>query len=108
LELHYLCDEDNCAYKEERYYFDARLAAFTRLSYLKKVYKKICLKELCLIKQGLYKLESKERGSSLKDSETVPRSPVVGSLTTLRSPLANLFFNPSFSLLPNLISSNIP
>jgi len=53
-------------------------------------------------------LESEERGSSLKDLETVLCSLVVGFLVTLGSPLANLFFNPSFSLLPNLISSNMP
>jgi len=108
LELHYFYNEDNCAHKEERRHFNAYLAAFTYLSYLKKVYKKIYLKELRLVKQGLYKLESKEKDSSLKDPETVLYSPVVGSLATLRSPLADSFFNPSFSLLPNLISSNMP
>jgi len=108
LELRCLCDEDNCAYKEERHYFNACLAAFAYLSYLKKVYKKIYLKEFRLVKQGLYKLESEKRVSSPKDPETVLHSLVVGSSTALRSPLANLFFNSSFSLLPNLISSNMP
>jgi len=108
LELYYLCNKDNRAYKKERRRFDARLVAFTYLSCLKKVYKKICLKELCLIKQGLYKLESKEKGSNLKDLETVLYSLVAGSLMAFRSSLANLFFNSSFSLLLDLISFNMP
>jgi len=108
LELYYFYNKDNRAHKEERHRFDAYLTAFTYLSHLKKVYKKIHFKELYLIKQGLYELESKKRGSSPKDSETVLHSPVVESLITLRSPLTNSFFNPSFSLLPNLVSSNTP
>jgi len=108
LELRRLYNEDNYTYKEERRRFNTYLAASACLSHLKKVYKKICLKELYLVKQGFYKLESEEKGSSLKDLETVLHSPVVGSLTAFGSPLANSFFNPSFSLLPNLISSNTP
>jgi len=50
LELRYLRDKDDHARKEERRHFDARLAASAYLSYLKKVYKKIHLKELCLVK----------------------------------------------------------
>jgi len=87
-----------------------KAAAYTviKVQRLQQVREKVWLKEFHLVKQGLYELKSKERGSSLKDLETVLYSPVVGSLTTLRSPSANLFFNPSFSLLPNLISSNMP
>jgi len=107
LELHYLYNKDNRAHKEERCHFNARLAASACLSRLKKVRKKICLKEFYLVKQGLYKLESEERGSSLKDLEIVLYSPVVGSSAALGLPLTDLFFNPSFSLLPDLISSNI-
>jgi len=106
--LRHLRDEDNHARKEERRRFDAHLAASARLSHLKKVHKKICLKELRLVKQGLYELESEEKDSSPKDPETVLHSPAVGSLTALGLPLANSFFDPSFSLLPNLISSNTP
>jgi len=40
--------------------------------------------------------------------EINPSNLVVESLMALRSPLANFFFNPSFSLLLNLLSSNIP
>jgi len=82
--------------------------AIAKVQRLQRVYKKIQLKEFYLVKQGLCELESEERDSSLKDPETVPHSPVVGSLTVPRSPSANSFFNPSFSLLPNLISSNTP
>jgi len=82
--------------------------ASTYLLYLKKVCKKVRLKEFRLVKQGLYELESEEKNSSLKDLEIVLYSPVVGSLTAFRSPLANSFFNSSFSLLPDLISSNTP
>jgi len=49
LELYYLRDEDNQAHKEERRRLDARLAASARLSYLERVYKKVWLKELCLV-----------------------------------------------------------
>ena len=87
---------------------EARRSAHTRLVCLEKVHEKVQLKEFRLVEQGLYELESKEKGFSLKDPETVLHSPVVGSLLALGSPLANLFFNPSFSLLPNLISSNTP
>jgi len=96
------------AAKAQQRALEACLSASARLLRLKKVHKKVWLKEFRLVKQGLYKLENEEKGSNPKDLETVLRSPVVGSLPTPRSPLANLFFNPSFSLLPNLISSNIP
>jgi len=108
LELYCLHNKDNRAREEEHRRFDARLAASAYLSYLKKVYKKIHLKELRLVKQGLYKLESEERGSSLKDPEIVLYSLVVGSSAAFRLPLTNSFFNFSFSLLPDLISSNTP
>ena len=93
---------------KEDWIYEACQATYTQLICLEKGCKKVCLKEFCLIKQGLYKLESEKRGFSLKDLETVLHSPVVGSLVALGLPLANLFFNPSFSLLLNLISSNIP
>jgi len=78
------------------------------LLYLKQVYKKVWLKEFYLVKQGLYKLESKKKGFSPEDLETVLHSLVVGSLIAPKLPLADLFFNPSFSLLPNLLSFNMP
>jgi len=87
---------------------NAYLLTSAYLLCLKRVYKKVWLKEFCLVKQGLYKLESEEKGSSPKDLETILHSLVVGSLTALGLLLTNLFFNPSFSLLPNLISSNMP
>ena len=49
-----------------------------------------------------------ERDFNLKDLEIVLHSPAVESLIALKSLLANLLFNFSFSLLPDLISSNIP
>ena len=64
--------------------------------------------DTCLIKSiTLYKLKSKKKDFSLEDLETVLYSLVVGSLIAPKSPLVNLFFNPSFSLLPNLLSSNM-
>ena len=80
----------------------------TQVQCLQQVCKKVQSKEFCLVKQGLYKLESEKRGSNLKDLETVLYSLVVGSSITPRSPSANLFFNSSFSLLPDLIFSNTP
>jgi len=100
-------DKEHILAKEDQIR-EARRAAYTQLICLEKVREKVHLKEFRLVKQGLYELESEERGSSPKDSETVLHSPVVGSLATLRSPSVNLFFNLSFSLLPDLISSNIP
>jgi len=91
---------------EEDWIYKACRAAYVCLVCLKKVYKKVQLKEFHLVEQGLCKLESEKRDSSLKDPETVLYSPAVGSLLALRSPLANLLFNPSFSLLPDLISFN--
>ena len=82
--------------------------AIVKVQCLQRVRKKVWLKEFRLVKQGLYKLESEKRGSNPKDPETVLHSPVAGSLAALGSPSVNLFFNPSFSLLPNLISSNTP
>jgi len=78
------------------------------LSRLKKIQEKIWLKELRLVKQGLYELESEEKDSNLKEMEIVLCNPAVESLIALKLPLANLFFNPSFFLLPNLFSFNIP
>jgi len=40
--------------------------------------------------------------------ETNPNNLAVESSIALRSPLTNLFFNPFFSLLPNLLSFNTP
>jgi len=62
---------------------DTHLLALACLLCLKKVRKKVWSKEFRLVKQGLYELKSEERGSSLKDLETVLCSPAVGSLTTL-------------------------
>jgi len=69
---------------------------------------KVYLKEYCLIKQGFYKLENKEKDSAYLVAETAPNSLVVGSLIVPLSLLTNLFFNLSFSLLPDLISFNTP
>jgi len=106
--IHHLhADKERVLAKEDQIH-EARRVTHARLIRLKKVREKVHLKEFCLVKQGLYKLESEKKGSSLKDLETVLHSPAVGSLLALRSPLTNLFFNPSFSLLPNLIFFNTP
>ena len=82
---------------------DARLAAFVQLIRLKKVYKKIRLKEYRLVKQGLTKLESNKAKES---SSLVVEAPPI--LVAHRSPLATPSFNLSFSTLPNLLSYNTP
>jgi len=96
------------AVEERSRAFKTWVAALACLFYLKKVYKKVYLKEFCFIKQGLYKLESKERDFNYSEVEIVPSSLVVESLMALESLLANLLFNSFFSLLPNLISLNTP
>jgi len=93
-------EERSCAFK-------AQVTASACLFCLEKVYKKVCLKEYRLIKQGFHELESEERGPSCFVAETNPNSLVVESSVALRLPLANLFFNFSFFLLPDLISFNI-
>jgi len=95
------------AAKERSYAFKAQVTTLACLFRLKKVYKKVCLKEYCLVKQGLYKLESKERNPGCPVVETNPNNLAVGFFVVPGLPLTNLFFNPSFSLLPDLISSNI-
>ena len=107
-EIHCLYVDEKRVLAKEDWIREARWATYAQLIRLKKVCKKVYLKEFCLVKQGLYKLESEERGSSLKDLETVLYSPVVGSLIAPRLPLVNSFFNPFFPLLPNLISFNMP
>jgi len=82
--------------------------AFAKVQCLQRVYKKIHLKEFYLVEQGLYKLKSKKKNSDLKEIEIALHSLAVESLITLKLPLANLFFNPFFFLLPNLLSSNTP
>jgi len=96
------------AAKERSYTFKAWVAALAHLFYLKKVYKKVHLKEYYLIKQGLYKLKGKEGNFNYPVVEINPNSLVVRFSLVPRSPLTNLFFNPSFSLLPVLVSSNTP
>jgi len=50
-------EERSCAFK-------ARIATLAHLLCLKRVYKKVCLKEYRLIEQGLYKLEADKRSST--------------------------------------------
>ena len=78
--------------------------ASSRLTRLKKVYKKIYLKQLRLAKQGVYKLKEKEVKALNTKVVVSPNQLVVPLL-----PLTILFkFSPFFSLLPNLISYNTP
>ena len=79
------------------------MAVSAQLTRLKKVYKKICSKEYCLVKQSLCELEAEEievakTGSIPTEVETAD-TPVVESLspTAYLLPLADLFFfNSSF------------
>ena len=63
---HLQSKEDKCLFykyalcKEGYYAIEARSVVYTRLYCLKKVYKRVYLKELCLIKYGLYELKAKE------------------------------------------------
>ena len=70
---------------------------------LKKVCKKIYLKQLCLAKQSVYKLEEKEV-KVLSTRVIVSSNLLVVSLLPLTSPFK---FSPFFSLLPNLLSYNV-
>jgi len=51
---------------------------------------------------------NKKESSCQQEKETVPCTLVVESLIIYLLPLANSFFDLSFSLLPNLISFNTP
>src|SRR6266567_2441251 len=87
-------------YKKEYKLFNTCLLASSWLTHLKKVYKKIHLKQLCLAKQSIYKLKEEE-AKALNTGVVIFPNPLVVPLL----PLANPFlFNLSFSLLPNLIS----
>ena len=66
-------------------------------------------KEYCLVKQGLYKLKVKEKKKSKVEIAYIA---VVGSFNTPNLYLLPLFssfnFDFSFSILPDVISDNIP
>ena len=62
------------------------------------------LKELCLAKQDTYKLKEEEV-KALSTEVVVSPDPLVVPLSLLVNPF---LFNPSFPLLPNLISYNTP
>ena len=64
----------------------------------------VYLKELCLIKQGLYELEEEEL-KVLSTKVIASPNPLVVPLLPLVNPF---IFNPSFSLLLNLFSYNTP
>ena len=64
----------------------------------------VYLKELCLAKQGLYKLEEEEV-KVLNTKVVVSPDLLVVPLLPLASPFE---FGPSFSLLPNLLSYDTP
>ena len=64
----------------------------------------VYLKELHLTKQGTYKLEEEET-KALSTKVVVSPNLLMAPLLPLISPF---LFNPSFSLLPNLISYNTP
>ena len=65
----------------ERRALKARLTATARLSRLKRIRKKVYLKEYCLVEQGLYKLKAnKKEGSNRQEKEIALRTPVVESL----------------------------
>ena len=87
------------------------MAASTRLTYLKRVYKKVYLKEWHLIEQGLYKLKLEEakKDSILGEAEityTLAVDPIDNP--AYLSPLTNPFIFSSFLILPDLFSSNTP
>ena len=88
--------------EERSHAFEARIAASACLLRLKRVHKKVRLKEYRLVKQGLLELEANKRGSTQFVMEINPSSLAVESLMALRSPLTNSFFNLSFFLLLNL------
>jgi len=52
------------ATKERSCAFEARITILACLLHLKRVYKKVCLKEYYFIEQGLYKLEANKRDST--------------------------------------------
>jgi len=96
------------AAKERSRAFETQVTVLVYLLCLKKVYKKIHLKKYCLVEQGFYKLESKKRNPDCPVVETNPNNLVVEFSLVPKSPLTNSFFDPSFSLLPNLVSFNTP
>ena len=92
--------KEESAYKKEHQLFEACFLASSRLTHLKKVREKIYLKQLCLAKQSIYELEEEET-KALSTKVVASPNPLVAPLLPLADPF---LFNPSFSLLPNLIS----
>ena len=88
------------------------MAISAQLIYFKKVYKKICFKEYCLVEQDLCELETEEAKMSSNPTvvETADTQVVEFlSPTTHLLPLADLFFfNSSFFQLLNLLFYNTP
>jgi hypothetical protein len=87
------------------------MAASARLTRLKKVCKKVRLKEWRLAEQGLRKLKLEEaKMDSVREEAEIVRTPVVDPVDNPArlSPLTNPFVFSSFSIIPNLFSSNTP
>ena len=89
--------------------FKACLNISTQLLRLKKVYEKVRSKKYHLVKQGLRELEVKEKKKFKVEIAYIVE---VGSINTPNPcllPLSNsLNFDFSFSILPDVISNNIP
>ena len=89
---------------EESRILDARQAAHARLHRLEKVREKLRSKEHSLREQGMQELEAaeaKEKNSSEAES--------LAAQVAHPSPLADSFdFDPSFSMLPDVIFDNTP
>ena len=78
--------------------------ASARLLYLKKVCKKVWLKEYRLVKQGLRELEADKQ----KELNSL-KAELLGALVAHQSPLADSFvFDPFFLMLFDLLNSSTP
>jgi len=85
-------------YAKKSYILNAHLSAYTQLTRLKKVYKRIHFKEYHFIEQSLHELEAEEaevaKTGSIPTVVETAYTPVMESLslTAHLSPLTNLFF----------------
>ena len=89
---------------EELQILNARQAAHARLHRLKKVYEKLHSKEYLLREQGMQELKA----AKAKEKNSLEAKSLAAQVAYPLS-LADFFnFNPSFSMLPDIIFNNTP
>ena len=91
------------------YALKAQLYIYAWLSRFKKVYVKIQSKKYHLIKQGLRELKAKEKKESKIKITYIAKVEFINTFNPYLLPSSGFFnFDCSFSILPDIISDNMP